>query len=55
VPRAALGSIGAELINEVRDAKVADLDVHAVGSPHDVGGLDVAVDDALEMNCGAEL
>jgi hypothetical protein len=35
----------------VCNAKVADLDVRAVGGPHDVGGLDVAVDDTLEVYC----
>ncbi len=47
---AAAGELGgeADVVGEAGDAEVADLH-GAVGEPHDVGGLQVAVDDALVM------
>lgn len=45
---AAAGELGgeADVVGETGDAEVADLH-RAVGEPHDVGGLQIAVDDAL--------
>lgn len=45
---AAAGEFGgeADVVGEAGDAEVTDLH-GAVGQPHDVGGLEVAVDDAL--------
>jgi len=42
-------------IGEVRDAKVAYLDLTAVGRPQEVGGLDIPVDDTLVMDWGGML
>lgn len=38
-------------VAELGDAKVADFDLTAVVRPEEVGGLDIAVDDALLMYC----
>jgi hypothetical protein len=35
----------------VRDAKVGNLDDRVISAPEQVGRLDVAVDDALVMDC----
>lgn len=52
----AVGSAGGgaeESVRDVRDAKVGDLDRAVVLGPEEVGGFDVAVDDALVVDCKA--